>query len=175
MTIDTHSQTTDLLDEVDIENHSKEGGRPPPARRYVIRIDDTRHTVTSPTITGAELLTLAGHAPPAVFAVEQIARGGKNTHVCPGETVDLTKPGVERFVTREGVAFFVDQEEEFSTVVTLTVRAILVEHAKADPAATTLVEIQGDERIKHPSLDEVITLKPCMRFVVYHNTPTTVS
>ncbi len=73
------------------------------------------------------------------------------------------------------VVFFVDQEKFESATETLTVRQILVDYAKEDPAATTLVEKQGNENIKHPNLDEVITLKNGMKFVVFHNTPTPVS
>ncbi len=54
-------------------------------------------------------------------------------------------------------------------------RQILVEYAKEDPATTTLAEKRDGAIIKHPNLDEVITLKDGMKFVVLHNTPTPVS
>ena len=70
--------------------------------------------------------------------------------------------------------FFVDQEKFEVDVGTLTVRQIF-ELAKEDPTKTTLVEKDGHEIIKHPNLDEVITLKNGMKFVVFHNDPTPVS
>jgi hypothetical protein len=73
------------------------------------------------------------------------------------------------------IVFFVDQEKFESPTETLTVRRILVDYAKEDPATTTLVEKHGNEQIKHPNLDEVIKLKDGMKFVVFHNTPTPVS
>lgn len=72
------------------------------------------------------------------------------------------------------IVFFVDQERFEVDVGTLTVRQIL-ELAKEDPTKTTLVGKDGHEIIKHPNLDEVITLKNGMKFVVFHNDPTPVS
>jgi hypothetical protein len=71
--------------------------------------------------------------------------------------------------------FFVDKEKFESPTDSLTVRQILVDYAKEDAATTTLVEKRGDENIKHPDLDEVITIKNGMKFVVFHNSPTSVS
>jgi hypothetical protein len=71
--------------------------------------------------------------------------------------------------------FFVDKEKFETEKETLTVREILVDFAKEDPAATTLVEKVGHETIKHPDLNEVIRLKNGMKFVVFHNGPTPVS
>ena len=72
------------------------------------------------------------------------------------------------------IVFFVDQEKFEVEVASLTVQQIL-EYAKEDPTKTTLVEKDGHEIIKHPILDEVITLKNGMKFVVFHNDPTPVS
>lgn len=74
-----------------------------------------------------------------------------------------------------GIVFFVDQERFQSPTPTLTVRQILVEYGKEDPATTTLAEKREGEIIKYPNLDEIITLKNGMKFVVLHNTPTPVS
>jgi hypothetical protein len=89
--------------------------------------------------------------------------------------VDLAAAGTERFVTRPGVTFKVDQEECHAATATLTVREVLTDHAKVNPDLTTLVELRGDEQVKHPNLDETLLLRQCERFVVFHNTPTTAS
>lgn len=73
------------------------------------------------------------------------------------------------------IVFFVDREKFESPTDTLTVRQILVEYAKEDPATTTLVEKVGHDTVKHTDLDEVIHLKNGMKFVVFHNGPTPVS
>lgn len=73
------------------------------------------------------------------------------------------------------IHFFIDQEKFQSPAETLTARQILVDYAEEDPATTTLVEKHGNEQIKHTDLDAPIPLKQGMRFVVFHNSPTTVS
>jgi len=95
----SHSpEPEEFLDEVDIEEYAKNDRKPPKARRYVIRIDKTRYTVTVPSMTGRELLKLAGKDP-ARFAILQKFRGGQMKRIQLDEVVDFTAPGVERFVT----------------------------------------------------------------------------
>lgn len=162
-------------EEVDIEQYAARGEKPPPVCTYVVRIDDARYRVNALSITGREILALANKQPPDAYSIQQILRGGEHRVICPDQKIDLTTPGVERFATRAGVTFYIDQEEEFAPTPTLTVREILTTHAKVDASQTTLVELRGAEQIKHTDLDEVLTVKPCMRFAVYHNQPTPVS
>ncbi len=161
--------------EVDLEEYAARGEPPPPARTYVIRVDDERYRVNALSMTGRDLLTLAKKQPPEAYTVDQILHGGERRVICPDQKVDLTAPGVERFVTRSGVAFFIDQEEVFAPTSVLTVREILTSYAKADATQTTLVELRGTEQIKHPNLDERLTITCCERFVVFHNSATSVS
>lgn len=86
-------------DEVDIEEYAKRGEKPPRARRYRIRIDRERFTVTVSTMTGYELLKLAGKVPPDRFTLTQKFRGGAVKAVRLDEKVDFTAAGVERFMT----------------------------------------------------------------------------
>lgn len=74
-----------------------------------------------------------------------------------------------------GIVFFVDQEKFTSPSETLTARQILVDYAEEDPTMTTLVEKHGSDTIKHTDLDKPIALKNGMHFVVFHNSPTSVS
>lgn len=161
--------------EIDLEQYAARGEKPPAAHTYVIRIDDERHRANALSLTGRDLLALANKQPPDAYTIEQVTRGGERRVICPDQKVDLTAPGVERFATRAGVTFYIDQEEEFTTTPTLTVREILTDYAKVDATQTTLVELRGAEQIKHPNLDERITIRPCERFAVYDNKPTPVS
>jgi hypothetical protein len=86
---------------------------------------------------------------------------------------DMSHPDPETH--HHPITFFVDKEKFESPTPTLTVRQILVDYAKEDPTKTTLAEKHDSQIIKHPNLDEVITLKDGMKFVVLHNTPTPVS
>ena len=56
----------------------------------------------------------------------------------------------------------------------MTVRELL-ELAGEEPSETTLLLRHGNEQQKYTSLDEVVPLRNGMHFVVFHNTPTTVS
>jgi hypothetical protein len=76
---------------------------------------------------------------------------------------------------KNNVVFFIDQQQFKSEQTELTVRTLLVEFAHEDPAQTTLVLRQGNELKKFDNLDELVRLKNGMKFVVYHNTPTSVS
>jgi len=88
-----------LIDMVDIEEYGKRGERPPRARQYKIRIDKAFFTVDHPTVTGRELLTLAGKVPPERFEIFQKLHGGQMKKVSLDEKVDLAQPGIERFQT----------------------------------------------------------------------------
>lgn len=86
-------------DEIDIEEYAKRGETPPPARRYRIRIDREKYTVSVPKMSGRELLKLAGKVPPERFTLAQKFRGGAVRPVGLDETVVFTNPGVECFKT----------------------------------------------------------------------------
>jgi hypothetical protein len=88
----------DLVDEVEIELFAKRGERPPQARRYVIRIDKERKTVTSSSLTGREILGLVDKTP-ETHKLYQHIRGEQPRAVAPDESVDFRAPGVERFTT----------------------------------------------------------------------------
>ncbi len=93
------SHDADLVDEVDLEQAAKAGGKPPKAKRYRIRIDDKYYVVHQASMTGAELLKLAGKNPPEDFILTQKLRGGVIKTIGLSGVVDFTTPGIERFNT----------------------------------------------------------------------------
>ncbi len=72
------------------------------------------------------------------------------------------------------IVFFVDKQQFTTEQPQLSVRTIL-QMAKEEPVQTTLVLKRGNEQIKYTNLDEILSLQNGMKFVVFHNTPTTVS
>lgn len=86
-------------DVVDLEEYSATGRRPPRAKRYRIRIDRERYVVEVPSMTGRELLRLAGKTPPEQWMITQKLRSGEVKKISLDETADFTTPGVERFMT----------------------------------------------------------------------------
>jgi hypothetical protein len=88
-----------IVEEADLEQLAKAGGKPPKAKRYRIRIDDKYYVVHQPSMTGAELLKLAGKEPPENFILTQKLRGGVIKTIGLTDVVDFTTPGIERFNT----------------------------------------------------------------------------
>ena len=87
------------LDVVDIEEYAKKGEKPPKAKRYQIRIDNQKYTVEVRSMTGRELLTLAGKTPATSYMISQKMHGGEAREIDLDEKIDFTAPPVERFMT----------------------------------------------------------------------------
>lgn len=83
---------------IEIEAFAAKNEKPPKAKVYRIRIDKVKHDVRQPRITGRELLGLAGKDATRC-AVRQKFHGGQVKTIGLEEAVDLTTPGVERFMT----------------------------------------------------------------------------
>lgn len=66
--------------------------------QYKIRIDKQNYDVNVPSMTGNELLTLAGKALDR-FKLIQRLKGGQAKPVGANESISFTDPGVERFMT----------------------------------------------------------------------------
>lgn len=67
--------------------------------RYSISIDDVSYSLDDPIVTGQQLLDLAAKRPSDQFLVYQVLTNGQMEGLRPDETVDLTRSGVERFLT----------------------------------------------------------------------------
>jgi hypothetical protein len=90
----------ELLEEiVDLEQCACANRRPPHARRYRIKIDRDYFTVDVKSMTGRELLLLAGRNPPERFMISQKPHGGPPKQITLDESVDFTTPGIEKFLT----------------------------------------------------------------------------
>lgn len=92
-------EAEDIVDEVDVEEFALAGRLVPRARRYRIRVDRERIVVHVPSLLGREILRLAGRMPAEQWILSQRFRGGEVREVGLDEEVDLTRPGVERFMT----------------------------------------------------------------------------
>ncbi|HEX6909507.1 MAG TPA: multiubiquitin domain-containing protein [Longimicrobium sp.] len=84
---------------VDVEEYAKEGKVPPSGARYRIRIDKQKFEVDAASMTGRELLELAGKRPPERYRIDMKLRGGETRLVPLDESADFTTPGLERFMT----------------------------------------------------------------------------
>ncbi len=89
--------------------------------------------------------------------------------------METTEKHVVKTETEHEIVFLIDKQQFKTNQSELSVRTILQDFAKEDPTQTTLVLRHGNDLIKYTNLDEIISLKNGMKFVVYHNTPTPVS
>lgn len=89
----------DANEVIDIETYAKEGRTPPPGKHYRIRVDKLHLDIESPAITGREILRRAGKQPVERYRLDQKLTGGRTQKVELDQTVDLTTPGIERFMT----------------------------------------------------------------------------
>jgi hypothetical protein len=87
------------VEEEDLEAAAKSGKPPRRAKRYRLRVDREFFTVAETSLTGREILLLAGKAPPENFLLTQKLHGGQAKKIGLNERVDLMAPGVERFMT----------------------------------------------------------------------------
>jgi len=87
------------IEEEDLEAAAKSGRPPRRAKRYRFRVDREHFVVADPELTGHEILLTARKVPPERFLLTQKLSGGRAEKVGQDEVVDLTKPGVERFMT----------------------------------------------------------------------------
>jgi hypothetical protein len=99
-------------DIVDIEAHAKAGTKPPKAALYRIRVDKENLVVPGPMITGRAILEKAGKNPPERYRLDEKLRGGSTKKIELDDTIDLSEPGVERFMTLP-----LDQTEGCSTTL----------------------------------------------------------
>src|ERR1700730_537836 len=82
---------------VDLEEYAREGKPPPLSRGYPIKINGEPFVVENPTVTGREILTIAGLLPAENYTL-RVKLSGKHPHkVGLDEPVDLRRPGVEKF------------------------------------------------------------------------------
>ena len=90
-----------MVEEIELEVWVKQHGavQPPLAKHYLVRIDDRSYKVDDPVITGGQLLDEANKRPVDEYLIFQVLHNGQLEEIRLDETVDLRKPGIERFIT----------------------------------------------------------------------------
>lgn len=74
---------------------------------FSIRINDSSYDLGDPIVTGQQLLDTAEKRPSDQYLLYQVLQNGQFEGIRPDESVDLTRPGLEKFLTFESDrAFF---------------------------------------------------------------------
>jgi hypothetical protein len=88
----------EILDAIaDLEEYAAQGKAPPRCRGYRIRVNRDRYEIHEPTPTCETILETAGLTPVDQWTLRLKLRGGQPKLIEPGERVDLTQPGLEKF------------------------------------------------------------------------------
>jgi hypothetical protein len=91
-------ESDEVIDEIiDLEEYAKAGRKPPKAKGYKIKVNDTAFVSAKPEITGREVLELAGLHPPDQYRLRLKVKGEKPQPIGLADVVDLRCPGVEKF------------------------------------------------------------------------------
>lgn len=77
--------------------------------------------------------------------------------------------------TDNDIVFFIDKQKFRTTQIELSAKVLLEQFAQEDSNETTLVLKHGNELTKFEDDNQLITLINGMRFIVFHDGPTTVS
>lgn len=93
------NQNLDDMEVIDLEEYSKEDRPIPKGKKYRVRIDRELYIFDQEMVTGRELLEKAGKTPYDHFMISQKLKKGQVRRIGYDEKVDLTTPGVERFIT----------------------------------------------------------------------------
>jgi len=168
---------------IDLEALSRSGNPHPEydpgvVIHYLLNVEGIKYEVNKPIQSGLDILVLTGKDPKRFRIVQIINQNGKviSRSIDADEKVDLRTFGIEKFLTEPvPVTFFIDKKAYYTIEPCLSVRQILVEHAKVDPELKTLAVKKGGVFIQYEKLDEIICLEQNARFTLFDNTPTTIS
>lgn len=137
-------------DFLDLETCAREERQLAGATRFRVRIDDERYRIDDPKPTGRQLLALADKKPVEEHLIFLILRGGGFEEIRLDETIDLTRPGSERFIVFASSASYrleIDGErKEWGTPLITGLK--LKEIAGVDPTTYALWrEVRGGDDI----------------------------
>jgi len=91
-------EVEELIDEIiDLEEYAKDGKKPPHARAYRFKVNETICVSEKSKIKGREILEKAGLTPPNNYTLRQKMSGGVPKRIELDEVVDLREPGIEKF------------------------------------------------------------------------------
>lgn len=137
-------------EEIELESWVKQHGATqlPPAKSYVVRIDEQRYKVYDPLVTGRQLLDEASKRPVDEYLIFQLLHNGQLEEIRLDETVELRKPGIERFVTWQSDRSFrfVIDGRRFEWGAPIVTGMKLKTMAGVDPASYGVwLEVRGAE------------------------------
>jgi len=172
--------TAQGVDVVDVEEFTSLNKRPPLGKKYKVKIGDDKYTFNHECVTGKELLEKSGHIPIECYSLYQKFKGCDFEKISLQEKVDLSKPGIEKFVVKPSEVFhyYLDEEPETTDENHLSANQILQNGGITPVEDYYLIEIDssGQEVTHKDNPDEPIKMKcPGSKFVSVFRGETPVS
>jgi hypothetical protein len=169
----------EIVEMIDVEEYARLDKKPTHAKKYLIRIDHEKYEVHKSELSGREILDIANKKPAECYLLFQKIKGHEHLKKIElNEEVDLKKPGIEMFETKQFDGkreYFLDDEPYTTTEKQLTSRQILIK-ANLNPDVYYIKEIIGDEQISYKDkLDLPIDICPGLKFVSVNIGPMPVS
>lgn len=167
-------------DVVDLEAYTKSDKKIPVGKKYKVKIDNDFFVFDDHVVTGREILEKAGKTPVECHSLFQKLKHSDFEKIDLDEKVDLTKPGIEKFVVKPPEVFYytVDGEPETTDQKELTPNQIL-ELAGITPTSDYYLvqkNPDGTEISYKGKPNEPITMRcPAMSFISIFNGETPVS
>lgn len=166
-------------DLIEIEHYSNTNQKPPTGRRYQVKVDNLKLIFNYEKVSGKEILDAAGKTPAECFTLYQKLKNCDFEKIDLNEIVDLTRPGIEHFVTKPPEVFYydLDDEPETTDLKEMTPNQILAAGG-VDRRTHYLVQINADgSQINYKDKGDIpIKMKcPRVKFVSVLNGPTPVS
>jgi len=139
-------------------------------------INGKQYTWEKEYITGAEIKKLGGIAEKDELFLA-IKKPWPDEPVPDDKEINLARPGIENFYSKEPkmYTFYIDKKPYTTFNQFLSVKQILVDFAKVDPATNTLAEKIPGGFHEFKDQEEQIDLCNIRYFTLFNNTPTTVS
>lgn len=130
---------------IDVEAHAKADNPVPVGKKYQIKVDNELFVFDHHIVEGKEILEKAGKTPIECNTLYQKFKHCDFEKIAPDDKVDLSKPGLERFVVKgpEVFHYTVDGEPETTDKKSLTANEIL-QLAGLKPADYYLVQVNAD-------------------------------
>jgi|CXWL01.1.fsa_nt_gi hypothetical protein len=146
---------------------------------YKVKVDNIEIEFTRSTVLGEEILKKAGRIPVECFSLYEKLKGCDFEKISLHEKVDLSRPGIEHFVTKPPEVFHytVDGEPETTDESQLTANQIL-KAAGYNTNEYYLVQINDDgTQISYENEPEKFIKMKCpgLKFIALYRSSTPVS
>ena len=165
---------------IDVEKCTNDNQIPPEGKWYRVRIGDRYHIFLKQFVSGREVLEVGGITHLECYWLYQRLKGCDFERIQLAETINLAKPGIEKFIIKPSEVFhyYVDNEPETTDKSKLTPIQILEAAGITPTKDYYLVKLNSDgsqESFKNRPNIPIKMACPALKFISVFNGETPVS